>query len=85
MPRGHDTLKFVTPRFTIYRVICERLETIDHVTDAIECLQQMVGELADETDIHDEQAKWILGKPERTQFQMALMRLIYSRFHPALR
>ena len=73
MPCEHDTLKFAAPRFTIYRVICEHLETIDHVTDAIECLQEMVGELADETDIHDEQAKWILGTWSQTPFQVALI------------
>ena len=70
-------MKFETPRFTIYRVICEHLETIDHVTDAVECLQQMVSELADETDIHDQQAKWILGKRSGMLFQVALMRFIY--------
>ncbi|KAF8555907.1 TPR-like protein [Imleria badia] len=53
------SVKFPVPKFTLYRVICERLETTDHVTDAIECMQQMENELANETDIHDERAKWI--------------------------
>jgi hypothetical protein len=48
--RGIDTLgvEFVVPRFTIYQVLCERLETIHHVTHASECFGQMVDELAQE-------------------------------------
>ena len=61
-PRGIHTLvvEFVVPRFTIYRAICERLETIHRITHASECFRQMVDELARE--IQGEGAKWILGK-----------------------
>ena len=46
----------------MYRAICERLEMIDHVLDASNCFHQMVNELAGEIDMHDEQAKWVLGE-----------------------
>ena len=61
-PRGIDTLgvEFVVPRFTIYRVICEHLETIHRITHASECFRQMVDELAQE--IQGKEAKWILGE-----------------------
>ena len=34
----------------------------NRITDAIECFQQMDSELAGETNIHDEQAKWTVGE-----------------------
>ena len=46
----------------IYQVICERLEMSDHIADAVECLQQMVGEWIGEMDMHSEQANWVPGK-----------------------
>ncbi|KAF8553290.1 hypothetical protein OG21DRAFT_1267989 [Imleria badia] len=49
---------FVTPRFATYRAICEHLETIDCITDAIDCFHEMVPKLAQETD--GEQEKWIM-------------------------
>ncbi|KAF8552627.1 hypothetical protein OG21DRAFT_1498291 [Imleria badia] len=49
-------LKFIAPRFTIYRAVCERLEAIDRITDATECFHQIVSEL----DTRGEQAKWAL-------------------------
>ena len=38
-PRGIDILdvEFTTPRFTVYRAVCERLEAIERITDATEC------------------------------------------------
>jgi hypothetical protein len=33
----------------------------DRIVDAIECFHQMNSELAGETDMHDEQAKWAIG------------------------
>ena len=53
------------PRLTIYRVICERLAMVDHMTDAGECFRQMVDELAEQTNAHDEQAEWVLGERSR--------------------
>ena len=53
--------KFMAPRFTIYRAICERLETIDHILDASRCFRQMVGEFTRETIPHREQAEWLEG------------------------
>lgn len=55
-------LEFMVPRYKIYRIICERLEILGHIVDASECFRQMVGELADETNVHDGQSEWILGE-----------------------
>jgi hypothetical protein len=52
--------KFKVPRFTVYRTICERLETANHIMDAIECFHEMVNELAQE--IQGKGAKWVLGE-----------------------
>lgn len=49
----------------IYRAICERLKTVDQVTDTITCLRHMISELAGETDVHSEQVKWVLGEESR--------------------
>ena len=67
IPCGPDTLgpEFMVPPFTIYRVVCERLETIDRIMDASECFLQMVDELAEQTDAHVEQAEWVLGEWSR--------------------
>ncbi|KAF8452054.1 hypothetical protein L210DRAFT_3516516 [Boletus edulis BED1] len=35
---------FVVPRFTTYVALCERLETIDRITDAVECFYDMTSE-----------------------------------------
>ncbi|KAF8548747.1 hypothetical protein OG21DRAFT_1515960 [Imleria badia] len=50
---------FMAARFTIYRAICERLETNGHMLDASKCFLQMVNELAAETTTHREQAEWV--------------------------
>lgn len=48
------------PRFTIYQVICEHLETASRVADAVACFHQMCSELAQETD--REQGNWARGE-----------------------
>ncbi|KAF8557228.1 WD40 repeat-like protein [Imleria badia] len=55
---------FAVPRFTIYRVIYQRLEATNRMTDASECFRQMVDELVKQANVHDEQVEWILGKLE---------------------
>jgi hypothetical protein len=62
IPRGPDALglEFIAPRSTIYRAVCERLETIERITDAIECFHGMANELAGE--IQGKEAKWVLGE-----------------------
>ena len=52
-------LEFIAPRFTIYRAICERLESIGRVTDATECFLGMTNELV--WEIQGKEAKWVLG------------------------
>ena len=49
--------KFKVPRFTVYQAICERLETVGHIMDAIECFHEMVNELAQE--IQGKEVKWV--------------------------
>ena len=58
----HFGLQFETSRSDIYRALCERLEEIDHVTNAVECWQQMVSELVGNMDIHGGQANWVSGQ-----------------------
>ncbi|KAF8548746.1 hypothetical protein OG21DRAFT_1489116 [Imleria badia] len=55
------SVDFTPPRFTIYRAICECLETIDRILDASKCFLQMVNELAEETAMHSEQAEWVVA------------------------
>ena len=65
IPRGIDILtglQFTLPRVTIYRVVCERLEKMDRVTDAIECFHHMTTELGGNMNLRGEQWKWILGE-----------------------
>ncbi|KAF8546152.1 hypothetical protein OG21DRAFT_1215477 [Imleria badia] len=60
------TANFVVPRFSIYRALCERLETLDCLTDAKECLRQMVDELGEVTNLHGEQLEWVLAFRQRS-------------------
>ncbi|KAF8129238.1 hypothetical protein EV363DRAFT_1432643 [Boletus edulis] len=57
--------EFVVPRSIAYRVICECLETTDHVTEASDCFRQMVDEMVGQVNAHIEEAEWVLGKLER--------------------
>jgi tetratricopeptide (TPR) repeat protein len=67
LPSRPDTLglEFVVPRFTIYLIICECLQTIGRITDASECVRQMVDELVGQANAHDEQVQWVLGEWSR--------------------
>jgi hypothetical protein len=51
---------FKVPRFTVYQTICERLETVNHITDAIECFHEMANELAQQME--GKEAKWVFGE-----------------------
>ena len=46
----------------IYRVICERLETMDRITDAVRCFHQMTTELGGQLNLRGEHSKWVLGE-----------------------
>ena len=54
--------KFDVPRLTIYRTLCEGLETAEGIMDAIECFHHMTSELTEVTITQDEQAGWVLGE-----------------------
>jgi hypothetical protein len=63
--RGIDTpmdWQFTLPRVTIYRVLCEHLEAIDRVTDAIECLLEMTSELGGEVYMSRPITEWVSGE-----------------------
>ena len=55
-------LKFKIPRIMSYRIVCEGLETVEGVMDAIECFHQMTSELTEESIMRGEQAEWVLGE-----------------------
>ena len=83
-PRGIETLmvlQFTLPKVTIYRVICERLEVIDRVTDGIECFLEMMSELGGEVYLSEPMFEWVSG-----EFVFCLFGCIHStflvRFHP---
>ncbi|KAF8551245.1 hypothetical protein OG21DRAFT_1487133 [Imleria badia] len=50
---------FKIPRITTYRILCEGLEGVEGVMDAIECFHQMASELTKETITQGEQAEWV--------------------------
>ena len=62
--RGPDTLvfKFIVSRFTLYRAIYERLETIGRTMDASKCFRQMVDELVEYENTPDKQSEWVFGE-----------------------
>ena len=55
-------LKFKIPRLMTYRIICEALETVKGIMDAVECFHQMTNELMEETITQGEQAEWFRGE-----------------------
>ena len=67
IPPGPDALalEFITPRFTVYRAVCECLETIDRIMDASKCFRHLADELGEQTDAHVEQVGWVLGEWSR--------------------
>jgi hypothetical protein len=63
--RGIDTpmaLQLTLPRVTIYWIICERLEVIARVTDAIECFLEMMSELGGEVYTSEPMTEWVSGE-----------------------
>ena len=55
----------VGPRFKIYFVIFEYLETTDRITDATECLRLMMDKMVEQANAPDEQVQWVLGEWSR--------------------
>ena len=43
------------------RILCEGLESMDGIMDAVECFHRMTGELMEEALTHDE-AEWVRGR-----------------------
>ncbi|KAF8122511.1 hypothetical protein EV363DRAFT_1360163, partial [Boletus edulis] len=58
--------EFTFPRAEIYRAICEHLEMIDRIADAVECFREMMSELGEETKEHDEYTAWVLDFKQRS-------------------
>ena len=57
-----DGLQFTLPRVTIYRAVCERLEAIERVTDAIECFDEMMSGLGGEVYLSGPMTEWVSGE-----------------------
>ena len=55
-------LKFKVSRLATYRILCEGLERVEGIMDAIECFHQMANELTQETFTRGGQAEWFRGK-----------------------
>ena len=55
-------LKLIVARFTLYRAIYGRLEKIGCTIDASKCFRQMVDELVEYENAHDEQFQWVFGE-----------------------
>ena len=58
-PRGTDPDDL---QFTLYRVICERLEAINRLTDAIESFHEMISKLGEEVYMSGSMTKWASGE-----------------------
>ncbi|KAF8552474.1 TPR-like protein [Imleria badia] len=61
---------FKVPRFVTYRILCEGLEAVEGIMDAIECFHQMATELTEETITQGEQAEWVLDFKYRCSEKM---------------
>ncbi|KAF8554675.1 hypothetical protein OG21DRAFT_1508679 [Imleria badia] len=60
-----STASFTLPRVTTYWAVCERLETMDRVTDAIECFHEMTNELGEEVYISGPLTEWVADFMQR--------------------
>ncbi|KAN0078203.1 hypothetical protein V8E55_010260 [Tylopilus felleus] len=63
-----SAVDFIVSRFTLYRAIYERLETIGCTIDASKCFRQMVDELVE--DVPDE-SKWVFDSRRRCMEKLA--------------
>ena len=61
----------------IYQVLCEHLETIDRVADAVECFHQMMSELSERTNLGNEHLEWTLGEWLCNVFKNRHLRVIF--------
>ena len=55
-------LQFIAPRSVICQAVCERLEAIDHITDATKCFLQMNDELGRQMNSDRDLREWALGE-----------------------
>ncbi|KAF8435498.1 hypothetical protein L210DRAFT_3551412 [Boletus edulis BED1] len=58
--------EFTLSGVEVYRALCERLETINRIADAVECFQEMTNELGEEpTELHEHHLAWALDFKQR--------------------
>ncbi|KAN0087969.1 hypothetical protein V8E55_006590, partial [Tylopilus felleus] len=50
---------FTLPRVTVYRVICEHLESMDRMTDAVECLHKITNDMGEEVYASEPTIEWV--------------------------
>ena len=55
-------LQFTLWRLAVYQVICERLETIDRIADAVDCFNEMMTQLGGEAYISERISNWVGGE-----------------------
>ena len=61
-PRSIDADVFQSSISAIYWPVCDRLETIGRIMDAVECFNEMTTELGGETNMHGEVLQWANGE-----------------------
>ncbi|KAF8546461.1 hypothetical protein OG21DRAFT_1119921 [Imleria badia] len=59
---------FKAPKFTVCQVLCERLETLNYIMDAVECFCEFTSELVQGTDSVRE--KWIIDFKSRCRVKL---------------
>jgi hypothetical protein len=67
----------------IYWVVCERLEAIDRVTDAIECFHEMMSKLGGEVYMSEPMTERVSGELCSTCLS-AIYSTFLVRFHPSM-
>ncbi|KAF8127986.1 hypothetical protein EV363DRAFT_1171198, partial [Boletus edulis] len=55
-------LQLKLPRPMIYRAVCERLEMVDRITDAVECFHEMTSGLGGEVYMIGPMTEWVCGE-----------------------
>ncbi|KAG9310380.1 hypothetical protein JVU11DRAFT_9515 [Chiua virens] len=54
-----SSVSFVVPRYMVYQALCEHLDTMNQITDAINCFRQMTSQIVH--NLEGRQAEWIFN------------------------
>jgi hypothetical protein len=58
----YRAIQFLSPKFRLYRAVCDVLQEDDRVTEAIEYFRKMKDDLLEETHALDDRPQWELGE-----------------------